>query len=202
MIAIVNYGLGNLGSLLNMFRRIGVQASLENDPEIILKANKLVLPGVGAFDTAIRKINKQNGLREVLNHKAKKDKVPILGICLGMQILTNSSEEGKSPGFGWIPAKTLKFPQNKILKVPHMGWNTTKIMYQNSLTNNINENARYYFVHSYYVKVDQKKFSLMKTNYGIDFDSAILKDNIFGVQFHPEKSHKFGIEILKNFSKL
>ncbi len=202
MITIVNYGLGNFGSLLNMFRRIGAKASLESDPDKIIKANKLILPGVGAFDTAINEINNQIGLREVLNQKAMKDKVPILGICLGMQILTNKSEEGKRLGLGWIPAKTFKFPKNKILRVPHMGWNNTKVMYQNSLSNNLDSSARYYFVHSYYVRVDQQKFSLMKTTYGIDFDSAIFKDNIFGLQFHPEKSHKFGMEILKNFLKI
>ena len=199
-IGILNYNACNLASIYHSIYRIGYDPIIINEKKELKKIDKIIIPGVGAAKSCMDYLRKKELFNEINNFLDFKK--PILGICLGMQILTKSSEEGKSPGFGWIPAKTLKFPQDKILKVPHMGWNTTKIMYQNSITNNINENARYYFVHSYYVKVDQQKFSLMKTNYGIDFDSAILKDNIFGVQFHPEKSHKFGIEILKNFSKL
>lgn len=202
MITIVNYGMGNLGSMLNMFKRIGVTATIESDPNLIQQAEKLVLPGVGAFDSAMTCINSAPGLRELLNHKAMVEKTPILGVCLGMQLLTRSSEEGKLPGLGWIPASTKRFPKQEGLKVPHMGWNAALPNTPSSLTAQVGDEPRYYFVHSYYVHVDDQAHSLMKTHYGIDFDSAIGHDNIYGVQFHPEKSHRFGMQILKNFAEL
>ena len=199
MITIVSYGVGNTGSLRNMFKRLGTDVKIETEPENIKKANKIVLPGVGAFDTAMENINKKTGLVDVLNTKALVEKIPILGICLGMQILANKSEEGKLNGLGWINASVKKFPNNKNLKVPHMGWNYIDIYKKNALTQNLHENSRFYFVHSFYVKTKNRNNSFFKTNYGVEFDSGIQKDNIFGVQFHPEKSHKFGIKILKNF---
>ena len=202
MITIVNYGMGNLGSMLNMFKRIGVTATIESDPDVILQADKLVLPGVGAFDTAITCINTVAGLREVLNHKAMVEKTPILGVCLGMQLLMLSSEEGSLPGLGWIPGVTTRFPKQEGLKVPHMGWNVAIPNTPSLLTAQLGDEPRYYFVHSYCVHVDDPAHSLMKTHYGIDFDSAIGHKNIYGVQFHPEKSHRFGMKILKNFTEL
>lgn len=200
MITIVNYGMGNVGSMLNMFKRIGVKAALESEPESILRATKIVLPGVGAFDAAMQRINKKAGLLEALNQKANIEKVPILGVCLGMHLLTNSSEEGELDGLGWINGSVKKFPSNLDKKVPHMGWNIAKPIKQSKLTSALGEQPRYYFVHSYYVHVLDKSHTLMKTNYGLEFDSAIEKENIMGVQFHPEKSHKFGMKILENFS--
>jgi glutamine amidotransferase len=202
MITIVDYGMGNLGSMLNMFKRIGVDVRVDSEPDLILEAEKLVLPGVGAFDTAMRKINDVPKLQEALERQALVNKVPVLGVCLGMQLLTTSSEEGLLAGLGWIPAKTQRFPRIEGLKVPHMGWNIATPNFRSSLTDGIDTASRYYFIHSYYVQVVNSEHSLMRTNYGITFDSAIGYENIYGVQFHPEKSHKFGMQILKNFSEL
>lgn len=202
MITIVNYGMGNLGSMLNMFKRIGVTATIESDPAVIALAEKLVLPGVGAFDTAMTCINTVPSLREVLNHKAMVEQTPILGVCLGMQLMTCSSEEGSQPGLGWIPGVTTRFPKQDGLKVPHMGWNVAMPNTPSHLNAQVGDEPRYYFVHSYCVHVDDPAHSLMKTHYGIDFDSAIGRNNIYGVQFHPEKSHRFGMQILKNFAEL
>jgi glutamine amidotransferase len=202
MITIVNYGMGNIGSMANMFRYIGVEAHVESDPLAIEQAQKIVLPGVGAFDSAMMRINDTPGLRDVLEQKAMQEGVPILGVCLGMQLLTSSSEEGTLPGLGWISGSTLRLPKQDGLKVPHMGWNVAMPNGQSELTQDVGLDPRYYFVHSYRVHVDDPAHSLMQTDYGITFDSAIGRDNIFGVQFHPEKSHRFGMQILRNFAAL
>jgi len=202
MITIVDYGMGNLGSMLNMFKRIGVAARIESEPERIRSAEKIVLPGVGAFDAAMLRIGDSPGLREVLDHKALVERVPVLGVCLGMQLLTRGSEEGERPGLGWIPGATRRFPRQPGLKVPHMGWNIALPAMSSALTSDLGEEPRYYFVHSYYVTADEPAHSIMRTHYGLDFDSAIGKDNIFGVQFHPEKSHRFGLRLLNNFAEL
>jgi len=203
MIIIVDYGMGNLGSVLNMFKKVGASAKISSDLDEISKAKKILLPGVGAFDTAMKRI-KDTGMTEILNQKALVDKIPILGICLGMQLLTNKSEEGKLPGLGWIEGETFNF-KDRIdcsLKVPHMGWNIVDINKENAITNNFKGEVRFYFVHSYFVKVKNPNNSMMTTSYGITFDSAIVRDNIFGAQFHPEKSHKFGMNLFKNFAKI
>lgn len=193
--------MGNLGSVLNMLKYIGVPSQIVDDPGVLEKAEKILLPGVGSFDQAIKRI-KESGFLEVLNHKALTEKIPVLGICLGMQLLTNGSEEGKLPGLGWIDAETIRFPRNSGLKVPHMGWNLVYPSTDSLLTKKLPEESRFYFVHSYYVKVANEENSILKTDYGIKFDAAIQKDNIFGAQFHPEKSHKFGMQLLKNFSEI
>ena len=203
MITIVNYGMGNLGSVQNMYKRIGVPSEISGDPAIIAKSTRLLLPGVGAFDAAMQKIA-DSGLLTVLNKKVLEDKVPTLGICLGMQLLTNSSEEGILQGLGWIPAKTVKFkfaPDSK-LKVPHMGWNYVFSKKDSPLTDNLPEEPRFYFVHSYFVQCDNEEDVLTTTPYGSDFHSIIQKDNVYGAQFHPEKSHKYGMKLLANFAKL
>lgn len=200
MITIVDYGMGNLGSVLNMFKKIGEPAQISSDLTVISKAEKLLLPGVGAFDAAMERLT-QTELRNVLDEKALKEKVPVLGICLGMQLLTNKSEEGQLSGLGWIPANTYKFPQSQ-LKVPHMGWNLVECFKPSPLTADFNNEYRFYFVHSYYVKTESQNHSILQTQYGVKFDSAIQKDNIFGAQFHPEKSHRFGMQLLKNFAKV
>lgn len=202
MITIVDYGMGNLGSMFNMFKRIGVKATIESDPTQIEKSDKLVLPGVGAFDSAMTCINSIVGLREVLDHKALVEYAPILGVCLGMQLLTRSSEEGRLAGLGWIPGATKRFPKMEGLKVPHMGWNVAQPTTPSRLTFQVSGESRYYFVHSYFVHVDNPAHSLMRTSYGTAFDSAIGHGNIYGVQFHPEKSHRFGMQILRNFATL
>ncbi len=206
MITIIDYGMGNLGSIYNMFKRIGADSEITADINKIKNAHKILLPGVGSFDKAISLIN-QLGLKEILDEKALVEKIPILGICLGMQLLTNCSEEGKLNGLGYIPAKTLKFNStNEDFRVPHMGWNTVKHTnnsFDNKLIFNLSEELRFYFVHSYYVIVEDENNSLLKTYYnGIEFDSVINKDNIWGAQFHPEKSHKFGMKFLENFAQI
>jgi len=205
MITIVDYGMGNLGSIKNMFKYIGVESKIESDLDKIKNASKILLPGVGSFDTAMKKIN-ESGLKEVLNEKALKEQVPVLGICLGMQLLTNSSEEGILDGLGWVDAKTMSFKSviDKKYRIPHMGWNIVSESNESKLTDGFKDfdETRFYFVHSYFVKVENEKNSILKTDYGLKFDSAIQKDNIFGAQFHPEKSHKFGMNIFKNFAKI
>ncbi len=202
MITIVDYGMGNLGSVKNMFRFIGVDCEITNDVQKIADAKKILLPGVGAFDAAMQKIN-ESGLKPVLDKKALEDKVPFLGICLGMQLLTTSSEEGVLPGLGWIPARTVKFNlEDKSLKVPHMGWNTIAVKKQHQLTAVLPEEPRFYFVHSYRVQADNEQDVLATTNYGGAFHSMLQRDNIMGAQFHPEKSHKYGMALLKNFASL
>ena len=201
MITIVDYGIGNLGSIKNMFNRIGVPAIITSDLDIIGNAEKLVLPGVGDFDNAIQRIN-NSGLREILDRKVLRDRSPTLGICLGMQLLTQSSEEGRLPGLGWIKAVTSRFPKIADLKVPHMGWNRVSKVRESPISENLPDETRFYFLHSYCVHVQNHEDSVLKTNYGVSFDSAIQRGNIFGAQFHPEKSHKFGMRFLKNFASL
>ena len=201
MITIVDYGMGNLGSIVNMFKRIGITTQVSASKDVIEKSTKLLLPGVGAFDSAMNSIN-NSGLRDVLDYKALEDKIPVLGICLGMQLLTSGSEEGKLPGLNWIPAITRKFPQNGTLKIPHMGWNAVQPCIGSKLTKYLEDEARFYFVHSYYVTVEDEKDSVYKATHGIEFDAAINHKNIYGVQFHPEKSHKFGMRLLSNFGEL
>lgn len=202
MITILNYGMGNLGSFFNMFKRIGVAAQVCERPEELAKASKLLLPGVGAFDAAMQRINGNEGLRDVLDHKVLQEKVPILGICLGMQLLTQDSEEGQFPGLGYIPGQTLRFPASFDLKVPHMGWNLVNEVNPSPLTTHLPEEPRFYFVHSYYVKVNDPAHRVMTATYDVTFDAVIQKENIFGAQFHPEKSHKFGMQLLKNFASV
>ena len=200
MITIINYGLGNLYSISNMLNKIGVENEVTNDKKQIKKAEKLILPGVGSFDQGVKNIKGLN-LFDCLNEKVLIDKTPILGICLGMQLLTNSSEEGEEHGFCWLDAETKKF-NHQALKIPHMGWNSINIEKPSSMFNHLDKERRYYFVHSYYVECHDEKDILTTTDYGHPFTSMVEKGNIYGAQFHPEKSHTFGIELLTNFAKL
>lgn len=201
MIAIVDYGMGNLGAVLNMFRRVGAAACVASDLDAIRAADKIVLPGVGAFDAAMKRIN-TGGLRPVLEHKAQVERVPILGICLGMQLLTRGSEEGREPGLGWIAAETRRLPPQPGLKIPHMGWNLVRPTRPHPLTRDLTGESRFYFVHSYCVRVDDAQDSLLKATYGVEFDAAIAHGNIHGAQFHAEKSHRFGMTLFGNFARL
>lgn len=205
MISIVSYGMGNIGSIVNMLKRVNAETEIITTAEQILRADKILIPGVGAFDAAMEKIDGL-GLRAALDQKVLVEKVPVLGICLGMQLLTKSSDEGKLPGLGWIDARTLSFRKaigSTKLKVPHMGWNTVRLTQSSSVTDGlVSDEARFYFVHSYYVRSDREKNVILKSEYGIEFDSAIQQDNVFGAQFHPEKSHKFGIKFLENFARI
>jgi glutamine amidotransferase len=203
MIVIIDYGIGNLASVLNMFKKIGAKdVVVSSNTEVISKASKLLLPGVGAFDAGMSNLG-ASGLIPILNQKVLEDKVPILGICLGMQLLTKKSEEGLKPGLGWIDAETLKFDLDPALKlkVPHMGWNYIKVNKKNPLIDTETK-SRFYFVHSYYVKCFDESQSLATSNFGIDFTCMVNKNNIYGAQFHPEKSLKFGMKLLENFSKI
>lgn len=199
MITIIDYGMGNLGSISNMIKKIGHKSIITSDLEEIKKATKLILPGVGSFDNGIKNL-RESGLSEVLNQKALVEKTPILGICLGMQLMTKSSEEGILSGLGWIDAQTKKFVSD-TLKIPHMGWNIIRHHKESKLFDELDSEKRYYFVHSYYVESNQTKDVLTTTPYGYNFVSAFEKDNMIGVQFHPEKSHKFGMNLLKNFAE-
>jgi glutamine amidotransferase len=202
MISIIDYGMGNIGSLINMFGLLGEEVSVVNNKHDVLKATKLVLPGVGSYKAAMQRINEIKGLREALDTKALNHQIPILGVCLGMQLLTESSQEGPAEGLGWIPGKTKRFEKIGEIKIPHMGWNEVKVVNKNTFTESINDESKFYFVHSYYVDVHDKQNRLLTTDYGIRFDSAIIRENIIGVQFHPEKSHKHGMKLLGSFAKL
>ncbi|MCX8059000.1 MAG: imidazole glycerol phosphate synthase subunit HisH [Spirochaetes bacterium] len=202
-ITIINYNLGNPGSILNMVKKAGYSAIISSNIDDINKATKLILPGVGAFDNGINNLKELN-LFDILNEKVLIKKIPILGICLGMQLMTKSSEEGKEKGFGWINAETKKFNftaiENKNLKIPHMGWNIVNLRKNSKLFYGMeNQENRFYFVHSYAVNCFDLTDILTTTFYGYDFVSSFEKENIIGVQFHPEKSHKFGMQLLKNF---
>jgi imidazole glycerol-phosphate synthase subunit HisH len=202
MIVVVDAGLGNIGSVLNMLRKFGSVFMSSDDPSVIEKAGKLILPGVGSFDTGMSNL-KSKGLIDILNEKVLEQGTPILGICLGMQLLTRKSEEGILQGLGWIDADTVKFKLDEYnLKVPHMGWNVVYENKKDKLLENFHEESRFYFVHSYYATCDRAEDILLKTRYGFEFASAVNKKNIYGVQFHPEKSHKFGLQLLKNFVEL
>ena len=203
MITIINYGMGNLGSVANMLKKIGAPCIITSDINEIEKAEKILLPGVGAFDAAVSRIDELN-LRPVLTYKAKEQKIPFLGICLGMQLLTRGSEEGVLKGLDFVSAQTIKFKFEKDsdLKIPHMGWNFVKENTKSKLTEGFTDEYRFYFVHSYYVLCDKPENSILKTTHGVEFDSAIQHENVYGAQFHPEKSHKYGMHLLTNFSKI
>lgn len=202
MITIVDYKMGNLGSILNMFRKLDIQALITSDKDLIVNAEKLILPGVGSFDSAMHNLQEMN-LIESLNKAVLEKGTPTLGICLGMQIMTKKSEEGTLSGLGWFDAEVVRFeasPKDRI-KVPHMGWNFAKPVKENSLISITNEDTpRFYFVHSYYVAPKNEKDILARTSHGVSFTSAISRDKIAGVQFHPEKSHRYGMALLHNFA--
>ena len=197
MITIIDLGIGNLGSLKNMFDHLDISCEVKSDYNSIIKAKKIVLSGVGSFDSAMNKINSSKELRKILNDLVLIKKVPVLGICLEMQIMLESSEEGKELGLAWVKGTVKRFNKDLSIKVPHMGWNIAENTKKNFLSDT---QQKYYFVHSYYVDLKNKNDCIMKTNYGIKFVSGISKNNIYGVQFHPEKSHKNGMSVLKNFS--
>ena len=200
MIIIIDYGMGNLGSLANMLKKIRTPVKISSDLEDIESAEKLILPGVGSFDHGMQKLQELK-LLELLNKKVVRDHTPILGICLGMQLFTKSSEEGILKGLGWFDANTVKFKigDKCSLKIPHMGWDTLNVLKPHFMYQNMDNNSMFYFLHSYHVICNKKEDVLSTSCYGYEFVSSISKDNIIGVQFHPEKSHKYGMKILEIF---
>lgn len=201
MIAILDYGVGNLQSIHNMFKKVGVDSVITSKIGVIEKADKYLLPGVGSFDYGISSL-RNSSFFKTLEVEILENKKPILGVCLGMQLLTNCSEEGIENGLGWIDAKTVKLSlRDKNLSIPHMGWNSTYPTNTKDIYQNLQKN-RFYFVHSYHVVCNDEKNILATVTYGEKFTCSIYKDNVFGVQFHPEKSHKFGMQLFKNFGEV
>lgn len=203
MITIIDYGVGNLTSIRNMLKKAGAESVITADPRLIESAQKLILPGVGAFDTGMTHL-REAPFFDILNHRVLVDRVPILGICLGVQLFTESSEEGKLPGLGWVKGHTVRFRTEKMdasLKVPHMGWTDVAPARQSRLLENMPSDARFYFVHTYHLLPDDPEDTLLTARYGYEFAAGVEFDNIVGVQFHPEKSHKFGLQLLTNFSQ-
>lgn len=202
-IVIVNYGMGNLNSVKRTMDRLRVDSIVSSEPKDVADADKIILPGVGHFGKAMDNIKKL-GLLDVMNEAVLGERKPILGICLGMQLLAKKSEEGDSEGLGWIDAEVVKFDVSDKLKykIPHMGWNQVSIKKTSPLMENIAEMAEFYFVHSYHVKIENAADVLNETEFDYVFPSAVERDNIFGVQYHPEKSHDAGAQLLRNFIEL
>jgi glutamine amidotransferase len=201
---IVDYNVGNIGSIVNMFKKIGVRATLSSDENVIANADKIFFPGVGSFGHGMACL-KKSGLIDVLEQKILKDNVPVLGVCLGMQLMFEHSEEGDCEGLGWIKGCVKHFDLHKIdknLKVPHMGWNQIKVKQSLDLINNLPDEPRFYFAHSYHAVCDDESNVLATANHGYDFPCVVQNGNVYGAQFHPEKSHKFGMSLLKNFTEM
>jgi glutamine amidotransferase len=200
-VVIIDYGMGNIGSVANMIKKAGGKAIITSNKDEILRAKKLLLPGVGAFDAGMTNLN-DKGLTDVIIEAVRSSDTCLLGICLGMQLLLDKSEEGRLPGMGLIPGTVRRFLSDNIsMKIPHMGWNSIHIKNMNQLMHSLEE-SRYYFVHSYYVKCNNPEDVVSTSHYIIDFDSIVKKNNVFGAQFHPEKSHKHGLTLFQNFIAL
>jgi glutamine amidotransferase len=202
-IVIVDYGTGNLNSIRRMLERVGARGVASSDVAEIARADKLILPGVGHYGSAMLRLA-ELGLIDALSDFVLSKRKPVLGICLGMELMAKSSEEGNAVGLGWLDAQAvrLKVPLDSRYKVPHMGWNQVRTKKTSALTAGVDESSEFYFAHSYHLKLNEPSALLTETTYGVDFPSAIERDNIFGVQFHPEKSHDAGARLLKNFADI
>lgn len=203
MIKIIDYGLGNILAFQNMYKRMNVEVAIARNAADLQDASKLILPGVGAFDHAMELLQ-QSGMRQPLDDLVLGKRLPVLGICVGMQILARSSEEGRAPGLGWVAAQVRHFTslERQELLIPHMGWNDVKPVSGSKLFAALTDDARFYFLHSYYFHCERQQDVAAVSTYGDDFSSAVHSGNIYGVQFHPEKSHHFGSQLLKNFAEL
>jgi glutamine amidotransferase len=204
MIKIVNYGLGNILAFYNLYKSINIDIEIASTASELSSASKIILPGVGTFDQAMIKLN-ESGMRNVLDKKVLEEKVPVLGICVGMQIMLKSSEEGDLNGLSWVNANVIKF--NPLInsienKIPHMGWNSINPVANSNLLDNLDKESEFYFLHSYYCDINDDNLILATTNYQKKFTSIFKYNNIYGIQCHPEKSHDSGITLLKNFSKI
>ncbi len=202
MIAIIDYDIGNLGAVANMLSRIGSGCVITNDPAIVAEASGIILPGNGSFDACMRNFN-GCGLRDIVERRVLDESVPLLGICVGAQMLGNASEEGREPGLGWLDMQVRKFPEIEGLRVPHMGWNKVRcVKSDDALCLSLDDSARFYFVHSYRLVPEDNADCLLEAHYGVDFAAGVARGNIRGVQFHPEKSHRFGKQLLGAFAGL
>ena len=204
MIGIISYGLGNIKAIQNVYQKLSHPVKIVETKDDLKGLNKLILPGVGAFDYAMEKFN-NSGLKDEIIKLVIKDEVPILGICVGAQMLCSSSDEGNLPGLNWIDASVKKFQKkedNLKFQLPHMGWNDVKSVNRSKLFDGMHDEARFYFLHSYYIECRSSNHLLATSEYSIKFACSINNKNIYGVQFHPEKSHQFGVKLLDNFYRL
>jgi len=204
MITIVDYGLGNIAAFLNVYKRLNIEATVARSEDDILRATHLILPGVGSFDHAMQRLD-ATGMCDALTDQVVAHEVPVLGVCVGMQMLASTSDEGQEKGLGWIDGSVKRMQPIELsakLPLPHMGWNDVEPVAGNSLFKGLETGARFYFLHSYHLQCDRSADIGASTIYGIEFSCAVRKRNIYGVQFHPEKSHQFGSRLLKNFAEL
>lgn len=204
MVAIIDYGMGNSGAIANMLQHIGVECNISAEALLIASASHIILPGVGAFDSGMRQLQERR-LLPVLNTAVDQNK-PILGICLGMQLMGKASEEGALPGLGWLEAYSVRFAfaagAAPGLRIPHMGWNNVRVVQSTELLHRLEQDNRFYFVHSFHLVAKNPSIIAAWTNHGYDFAAVVRRKNIFGVQFHPEKSHRYGMQLLKNFVQI
>ncbi|KAF0236581.1 MAG: hypothetical protein FD181_2632 [Prolixibacteraceae bacterium] len=204
MITIIDYGLGNIRAFVNVYERLNIKTKVAHNARDIAGATKIILPGVGAFDYAMAQLN-ASGMRDELENQVLGNKIPVVGICVGMQMLAKSSDEGNLPGLGWIDGVVKLFDSNLIAyktRLPHMGWNNINPVNGHDLLNGLDAQSRFYFLHSYYFVCHNENEIISSTEYGVTFASSVNKNNIYGIQFHPEKSHSNGIQLLKNFALL
>lgn len=204
MITIINYGCGNIKAIQNVFHKLSIKTKVANNIEDLKDVEKLILPGVGAFDFAMQKLI-DSGMIDRINELVLEENIPVLGICVGVQLMAKSSEEGVMQGLGWINATVKKFEEkklNKLVNLPHMGWNDVVPINRSSLFTSLESNAKFYFLHSYYISCEDNEQAIAISNYAGEFVCAVKNRNVYGVQFHPEKSHRYGIKLLENFAKL
>jgi len=204
MITIIDYGLGNVLAFVNVYSRLNIPVAVAKSANDLINATKLILPGVGSFDHAMQQLD-QSGMRQPVEQLVLQNAMPVLGICVGMQMLAKFSDEGELPGLGWIDGEVKRFDLSAMpsgSNLPHMGWNDVKPVADGGLFNGMEQDARFYFLHSFYFKCHQQPDVLAVTDYGGQFSSAVRRDNVYGVQFHPEKSHHFGSQLLKNFAEV